>query len=319
MNATPEKIKSLCDDFFRNVIQHDGSLRFTAESNNFRLLNNGISFESLNHDSLSAAIVGLTKVLLLPGLNTCIDTDHYALWSWCGELLLGPFAKIKLHNNVNTTHELINLYETTVRASLSHCKKQTHTSLEDREADRARLISEAMNPDNSTIMANNSHLILGYLTFPLLEGLLKKSCSKYVEMDGTVITEFEATNYKGGLKKITPPGPCSSLKSLLELHYKYVASQNLKNAIDSFRDVLSTLDSARDPFDLIQSWRNQSLHGTTNFQTIGGTMLNLCLLISVHEIEAEFESYRSDANSSIPRSIRMGNQGIHYFPPPCLL
>lgn len=37
---------------------------------------------------LQAATLGLLQNLLLPGLNTIIDSDHRLLWSWRAEFLL---------------------------------------------------------------------------------------------------------------------------------------------------------------------------------------------------------------------------------------
>jgi hypothetical protein len=52
---------------------------------------------------------------------------------------------------------------------------------------------------------------------------------------------------------------------------------------------LRAVDSSQHPFDLILSWRNQSLHGSESLKTIGGTILNLSLLISIDELQLNFE------------------------------
>jgi len=45
---------------------------------------------------------------------------------------------------------------------------------------------------------------------------------------------------------------------------------DLQVLLDGFRRHIQSFDVNQDPFDLIYSWRNQSLHGSANFQTIGG-------------------------------------------------
>ena len=140
--------------------------------------------------------------------------------------------------------------------------------------------------------------MLAYLAFPLLEAVLKRACTKYVTFDGQVVTAFTVPAKQGNPRQYDPQGcsyrdrQCSSLRDLLVLHHTSVAGPTLKSLLNQFRDHISLLDGAQDPFDLLYSWRNQSLRGSTNFQTIGGTVLNLSLVISLFEIEHDFEGHR---------------------------
>ncbi len=83
MNLTPEKITELCDSWVAAVSMEGGGFAIGRESEQYRLFNNGVQFHDLEYESLIASISGLTKVLLLPGLNTVVDQDHFGLWSWC--------------------------------------------------------------------------------------------------------------------------------------------------------------------------------------------------------------------------------------------
>lgn len=256
----------------------------------FRLLANGVEFHELSHEALCAALIGLSRVLLRPGLNTVIDQDHFALWSWCGELLLGSRSQIF----PTAQHEIKSLYETSIHAALANCRKPPATKEEWQEQNRI----QELQPHHAKQLLRESSLVLAYLAFPLLEAVLKRACASYVAFDGQVITAFAVPNKQGNPRQYDPNGPsfrerqCNSLRDLLFLHSTAVAGPRLRALVDNFRVYLTSLDGTQDPFDLLYSWRNQSLHGSAKFQTIGGTVLNLSLLISLFEVEHEFEQHR---------------------------
>jgi hypothetical protein len=54
------------------------------------LLSHGISFPDLDYQEISAACVGLTQMLLVPGLNTVSEEDHLFLWAWVAAVLVSP-------------------------------------------------------------------------------------------------------------------------------------------------------------------------------------------------------------------------------------
>lgn len=288
---TAADIKKLCDDWCAASRSPDGGLQIAADDK-FRLIANGVLFHGLDHEALCASLIGLSKVLLHPGLNSVVDYDHYALWSWCGELLLTDQYDLF----PGSQREIKSLYATCIHAALANCSGPPSTTEEWKE--RRRI--EESQPHHTQQFLQNSGLALAYLAFPLLEAVLKRACAAYVAFDGRVVATFPVINKQGTTRLYDPNGPfknrqCSSLRDLLFLHSTTVASPTLKTLLDQLRDHLTTLDAAQDPFDLVQDWRNQSLHGSTNFSTIGGTILNLSLLISLFEIEHGFEEYRIKA------------------------
>ena len=289
---TAADIEKLCDDWCDASVLPEGGLQIGVQTEQFRLLANGVVFHELSHEELCAALFGLSKVLLHPGLNTVIDQDHYALWSWSGELLLSRLP----HFFPDTQREIQSLYAATIHAALAGCSRPPATEEEWQEQIRIR----ESQPHHSKQLLQKSALVLAYLTFPLLEAILKRACAAYVAFDGQVVCAFSVPDKQGkpilyGPKGTPGKSQCSSLRDLLFLHSTVVANPKLKSLLDRFRVHITTLDVTQDPFDLIYGWRNQSLHGSTNFQTIGGTMLNLSLLISLFEIEHEFEKYRLQA------------------------
>ncbi|NOX75476.1 MAG: hypothetical protein GXP17_02435, partial [Gammaproteobacteria bacterium] len=81
MTISAGGIKELCNNWCQAVQQPEGGFAIGGQSEQYRLLRNGIQFHDLDFEQLVAAIDGLTKVLLLPGLNTVVDQDHFGLWS----------------------------------------------------------------------------------------------------------------------------------------------------------------------------------------------------------------------------------------------
>jgi hypothetical protein len=286
---TAADVSRLCDEWCSASSMPSGGMAIGGNTEKFRLVANGVVFHELNHDALCAAVVGLSKVLLRPGLNTVVDQDHFGLWSWCGELLLSPRASLFPMDQ----HEIKSLYETALHASLAACRKPAASKQEWQEQNRI----QALQPHHGKQLILKSHVVLAYLAFPLLEAVLKRACAKYVTFDGQVVAAFTVPTKQGNPRQYDPQGAyrdrqCSSLRDLLVLHHTSVAEPTLKSLLNQFRDHIGFLNNTQDPFDLLYGWRNQSLHGSTNFQTIGGTVLNLSLLISLFEIELDFERHR---------------------------
>ncbi|MCE2597406.1 hypothetical protein K6Y31_21795 [Motilimonas cestriensis] len=198
MTIPAEKILELCDSWCEAVQLPEGGIGIGGESEQYRLLRNGVQFHELDYDGLKATITGLSKVLLLPGLNTVVDQDHFGLWSWCAEIILSRESGAFEDNE----YELRKLFETCVRASLAHCKKPAPSREEwDQQVQRDQLI-----PHNAKFFIQESGLALAYLVFPLLEGICKKLCFEFISMDGRVVRCFSVPTRNGGTKDYDPNG-----------------------------------------------------------------------------------------------------------------
>lgn len=276
----PEKINALCDAWYDEFVR---SNMIGPDTEKYRLLNNNVDFQKFSHDSMCTALTGLSKVLLLPKLNTVLHEDHYFLWAWCGELLLNQRSPLFPVDQ----YEIKNLVETSIHAALAQCSLPPANLEEYKYQEHMK----SLQPHHAKQFIQKSSLTLAYLSFPLLEAVLKRACAAYVDLNGDVITNFSVTSPGGTIRHYKALKTCSSLRDLLLLHYEQVSSKKLKSHLAIFRSHLQLLN-VQDPFDLIYSWRNQSLHGATNFHTIGGTLLNLALLILIFEIENDFEEYR---------------------------
>jgi hypothetical protein len=268
-----EEILGLCQRWVEAVTPAEGGLAITDESDNLRLRNNGIHFHELSYPELRAACLGLTQVLLRPGLNTVIDPDHQWFWAWCGELFAGPF---ETHFREEGTYfseeerEIKDLFGLACRAALAEGSEEMEL--------------------NAFELTVHGTVVLVYLALPLLEAIVKKKCASYVAYDGKVRAPFP----RGRNGSYSADQRCSSVKDLLWLLHDEVAGPELREGLDFFREHLSELDTNKDPFALLYEWRNSSLHGSGLLPTIGGTVFNLAILVALDGIEEEYANYRHD-------------------------
>lgn len=308
MATTPEEIKSLCEQWCSSVKTPDGGMAIGANSEKYRLFANGVRFHELDHQALLASILGLSKVLLLPGLNTIVVDDHFGLWSWCAEVLVGSRSEYFS----NEEHEMKSLFQASIRASLVNFKKPARSS----EEQQLQYESEQKIPHHARYFLYDSSLILAYIGFPLLESTLKRVSSTYLNMDGTVKSTFQVKNRAGKPRPYKIGAQCSSIRDVLNLVYDEIADSELKVLLQEFRVHISSLDDSQDPFDLIYSWRNQSLHGSTNFQTIGGTLLNLSLLLCIYSLKDNYEELRNKVIEQCRREESHDHKSPWSFYPP---
>lgn len=150
---------------------------------------------------------------------------------------------------------------------------------------------------NSRQWIQGSQTALGYLAFPLLEGIVKKHCSEYVSLSGEVREPFEVPGRDSGRVKTYAVGRiCSSLRDLLWLLHAQVASEELRSDLDEQRAHLAAFsDQDQGGFQVLYQWRNDSLHGGASLTTIGGTVLNTALLIALSQIRDNYETVRTAA------------------------
>lgn len=282
MTTSAEQIRSLCQSWLNATALPGGGFAIGGGSEKFRLLNNGIVIHELDHDGLRAACLGLSTVLLMPGLNTVIDWDHRWFWSWCGELLCSGSEYFSQDD-----HEIKELLALCVRASLAGSYRPDQQGWE-----QQRDQSVAMEP-NSREWVTQAQSALGYLAFPLLEGMLKRQCAAFVAMSGEVLQEFEVPAPEGKTRTYKVGRTCSSLRDLLWLLHAEVAGDDLRDDLNEQRSHLAAFsDNQQGGFQVLYQWRNGSLHGSASLTTIGGTVLNTALLIALAPLREGYEAIR---------------------------
>lgn len=297
-------ISDLCDSWVA-AATGAGGIQIGGQSEKFRLRVNGLAPHDFTYPELRAAALGLTRVLLLPGLNTVIDFDHQALWAWCAELLVGSRGTFFSASE----HELKGLMGLACRASLAGAARPGRYGFEE-----SRKQYEAMEP-NARELVTHSHEVLAYLAFPLLEGVLRKVANQYVTYDGKVLQAFAGKNvqYPAGKR-------CSNLGDLLRLVESQIAAADLQQALADIQAHLTVLSPQQDPYDLIFEWRNSSLHGSARLPTIGGTVLFIAFVVALDNIKGDYDTLRLDAIKRIgwevqTTSLTRQRSPWSYYPP----
>jgi hypothetical protein len=311
VNSDLEKlIIQLCDSWLHACVMPSGDRQLNPGTEQFRLLANGINFPDLSHSELRAAARGLTAVLLHPGLATIIDADHQFFWAWCVELLAGTESDY-FEENEDQLRQLMIL---SCRAACARaCGERPPLGL----------VPEGRIEHNARELIYHSHDVLAYISFPLLEGLLRKQCSAYVSAGGTVLQPFDVPQKGGGVKSYVVggrPGTCSSVRDMLYLLHGRVANSDLRVDLDEQRNHLQQFaQSGEDGFDVIYNWRNSSMHGEARLSTVGGTVFSMSLLIALSGIVDRFDELRVKANMAVRHSIWQKGSGSRppwsYYPP----
>lgn len=300
MSVDADAIAALCDAWLQAATE-SGGIQIGEASEQHRLRNNGVRFHELDYDGLRSACVGLTKVLILPGLNTIIDSDHFLLWAWCGELLLGPDGPL----GPQSESEISELATAAVRAALVEARPPTQEAFE-----QARQAREFMTP-NAKEYVQRSHVALAYMALPLLEAVSRRACRDFVDLTGRVLSPFP----RRANGAYTVGSKCSSVADLLELLVDQVANEALRNDLQAIRETIATASDSQDRFDTISEWRNSSLHGETSYPTIGGTVLTLGLRIALSELQDVYDVARREALERVRHTVQQ-QQMIGRWDPP---
>ncbi|MGF6984734.1 hypothetical protein QFZ99_004211 [Paraburkholderia atlantica] len=314
MPATADEITRLCDDWLAAVMQPGGAIAIGAASERFRLRANGVNFHEIDFDALCASLVGLTKVVLLPGLNTVVDADHHLLWSWCAEALLCHRAQVFQAEQ----RELRELLATAIHCALAGSR---NPNLRPSDWHRENLISQ-LQSIHTQELAGSSLLALVYLAFPLLEGLLKLRCAAFVDLSGRVVADFDVPKRGGELGRVKEYGPerprvrqCNSIRDLLMLYRAQVTGDAVGRNLDEIFARLEQLEEKPGP-DALADWRNSSLHGARSFSTIAGTVIGCALLVAIDGMAGRYGDVREVALEGVIRRQQMpGRFGDNFYPP----
>ncbi|HEX2825295.1 MAG TPA: hypothetical protein VHP37_03020 [Burkholderiales bacterium] len=263
-------IHQLCDAWIASVQPNERGARGIG-GREHRLHANGIVFHKLTYSELRAACVGLLRVLTFGQMITVVDRDHLLLWTWIGDLVLySGDPAIPRFFGVEET-EIRELFTSALCASFADVAQPAAPTSE--EWTRWRQVRQAMVPPALDQFLSRRHLILAYLSFPLLEALLKKAAARYISYAGRVKSEWDAptisplgildsSNMRRRIYKVG--STCSSLRDLLFLVFERVADADLRQDLDDIRAHLAEFDGTSiDAFERLYRWRNSSLHGET--------------------------------------------------------
>ena len=136
----------------------------------------------------------------------------------------------------------------------------------------------------------NKRIVLMYICYPVLEGLVKFAMSSLIDPNGTVII-----NFSDGKKLYKRGERISSLAVLLRSLEKNAATllskSDLGIDLKDFRlqteKLIPSKRKSEDGWDSIYKLRNVSLHGVLGWQLRSGLITNLICLITWHLIDVQ--------------------------------
>lgn len=292
-----EQIRALCKDLRESIVQPDGSRVYDfAKIAPLGLNANGMQIHELSLKELRAALIGLAGTLTLPRRCCFQLPEHDATWAWAAEIALYPFNTfLSMNPKVELDSAIREIYETAVRCALV---KSSGLRL-DRNLER---------------LESDSRNILGFLAFPLLEALCRKTCSAFVDPTGIVVSEFTVINGSNTPERMRAGRRCSNLGHVLRLLVSQVASPELSEDALAIIQLVSEAEG-RDGFDAIYEWRCTALHGEATIPTMGYVVLTLCSLIALDYSQLDYEELQQSCAWNLQQGDRWRTLPGHYYPP----
>ena len=292
--AEVDKILQLCEDWLNTVIQpngsgvHDGSeQKFTLDAN--------IVFHDLTINEIQSCCVGLTNRLHYRHTGAFIDRDQSIFWSWIGQLFCTSGFKQTLNSDDIHAH---------VCGIIIPMLLTSNDVLFDMSIDDSEKAKEGYDFNLRKFVGSRFN-ILRYLSFPFLEACTRRLCANYITSDGVVINQFSISGRTYNVNR-----KCSSLNDLLNLLETSVAGSELNFFLGKIKDTINRITATSDPFHMLYSWRNQTLHGNQFSGIAGALFFNISILFLLElsrnnytELSNQaYEVYKNSISGNFPSS-----------------
>jgi len=227
--------------------------------------------ETADHERLTAVVAGLTVCLVRQGGEFAgYGRDYRLVWAWCAELLVGSGRGTQILNE-STLRRLF--------ALTSHAVLARPIAADVRGVER-----------HARELVEGQAAVVAYLSFPLLEQVLRASCRRHFGAGGHIIHPFQTPGQLMRTHLYAVGGTCSSIGDLLWLYRRHYASRAMRDNLDAIDEHFAeVVPGGVTGFRVIQSWRNESLSGTSGLPVIGAAVLSLTLLVALAECEERFD------------------------------
>lgn len=190
--------------------------------------------------------------ILLTRLGQVKSTqDHHQYWQYSFEEFYDFFGR-----NTDQYDNVLKILQTAVVLSCAVTAEEAHPSF----------------------FEEKSYLLSTYVTFPLLETLLKGFCEEDIRMDGTVKAGCRVRRLGSEDSHYEENKICSDLGSLFFHLEEEIADDFLKCSLEEFRKEIANfgeVDKSR-AYGLLKNWRNGLLHG--QHRPIGQFLINTNLV-----------------------------------------
>jgi len=296
-------INEICQRFIATVKQPDGSFRLDDSARAHTLIAGGIRFHLLSIDEIFTAVVCLSQTMSAIGLRGAVITeDHFHLWGWCAEIILSP--------------EHVQQKNDAAAARLNRQLFEAIFSIIFMDRTLIRRFTTRLKPSEffaANIVFRGIH-VLRYLTFPLLEILLKMRNAQSVSPDGTVIQSFAVLTSAGKQRVYKNGTRCNSQGDLLTLTRQSASTSSLTDAIDRLEAHFNVFDGRRLQ-DQLYEWRNATVHADPESIGIYATTLNISILFALDAIRDRYTNIQHSVMKDIERRSVATQTRAYYYPP----
>lgn len=262
---------------------------FGCES--LQVFRNGFEIEAFNHQELC-----LLSVLLTRALRGQINRDHKIFWSWCSFLTFRFSREVQLFQD----HDWVNAFSSLVNLLLARCRRFVAGPAS------LQFYNETLKYVNHHLLTveKDRYLVSGPLAFAVLEGLLRRKNRAHVDTNGIIHTPFQVKDSKQH-KSFNTGGRLNRIDDSLRLFEQVVVNNRGRPcpALGPLKDeIIRLYQSATDPYDLIDSWRNVLVHGKEFWQNRIPTVMNIVCLLVIDEIEpSTYDSGMKEIRESLQR------------------
>lgn len=231
----------------------------------------GLEMSGLEFDEISAL-----GPLLVRTLNAQINGDHKRYWAWCASLAA------KSQNRPSTLDpEWCNAFSDLVTLLLASTRRgPAGPDYRDWEEVSRAFVNRHVEP-----LISAKHAIARPMAIAVLEGLLRRKNSAYVDLKGIVISEFSIEQPNGLSKEYLVRQRLNRLDDSLRLFEQVVVADRGRSVsgLNELKAELTRLYSGLDAYDLIDDWRNELIHGERYFRNWSAAATQLLCLLLVDE------------------------------------
>ncbi|WP_148687066.1 hypothetical protein [Candidatus Nitrosocosmicus hydrocola] len=267
-------------------------------------------FRSLNIGSFSYEDICNLSWLLTRELQTQINRDHFFFWTWVQSIAFYMNIRFDLRDpkSVFADFDWIDSFNSLVNVLL--IKWNSNSSV-----------------FNDPILQNLSiqkYLIAGPLSYAVLEGLLRRKNSSYVDTTGQVINQF-SIQINGKTISFDPNAKRRTSKQVNQLKYQMAILEQNTIPINRKRTCIG-LDKLKIEIekifintvfeDFISEGRNTLLHGNQYWQNKVPIIMNLICLMLIDEIEPS--KYSNIATGFITMMDRSSHHKRDFYYPPSI-
>jgi len=272
-------IESLADRDVDCWRKHRPQYTGLYEDNDFgcetlQVFKSGYKIEAFSHSELC-----YLSTLLTRSLRGQINRDHKIFWSWCSFLTFELRDQVKLFQDGEWDEALRALVNLSLAAKRGFVAGPQALAFEEQ-------MRKYVNFHLLTVLLDR-HILLGPLAFAVLEGTLRRKNRDYVTNDGNIHTSFSVVDSNRQTKHFSG-GKLNRIDDSLRLFEQVVTNNRGRpcSALGILRnEVLTLYPSTGDAYDLVDSWRNELVHGKEYWQNRFPVILNLICLLVIDEIE----------------------------------